>query len=453
MQNINPLRSCLVVTRTYTLNWAVSTYTKSNIVQYNEYYPFGLQTANSWTRENVTGNNFLYNGGSELNTTTAVYDLFFRNYDPALGRMTQVDPVAAKYASLTPYNYSFNNPVSLNDPTGADSYTINHSAFYNQYYIGYTYDDRIEEVVGTRQYVFNDLGRLNSFLYSKGGAGISGTGHWAVGLRSMETNLGLLSSRQFESIYGVNLNTNEGRWEIAQALGRAPTESELAYVGRKLGLGTGEMFNGEAYFITVLQPAIYDSHGNRLADQINGVITVGVGRKDLISALKSASSPAAWMVGRQTQGGSQSVSSNGFDWNPWFTAAGGVVSAFDGGNSIAIRELENGGKFVRLGEKAAYTGANTFGKVLGAVGVGITIGQITYEVKHNQANTHTLVNGLVTGGTFIVGTAAVIFGAPVVATGAAIVGIGYGVFSLFGGDDLINDATNNWGRSLIYPDR
>jgi hypothetical protein len=33
-----------------------------------------------------------------------------------------VDPLAAKYASLSPYNYAFNNPVSLNDPTGADPY-------------------------------------------------------------------------------------------------------------------------------------------------------------------------------------------------------------------------------------------------------------------------------------------------------------------------------------------
>jgi hypothetical protein len=33
-----------------------------------------------------------------------------------------VDPLASKYASLSPYNYAFNNPVSLNDPTGADPY-------------------------------------------------------------------------------------------------------------------------------------------------------------------------------------------------------------------------------------------------------------------------------------------------------------------------------------------
>ena len=96
------------------------THTKSRVVQYNEYYPFGLQTANSWTRENVTANKFLANGGTELNTTTSLYDLDFRNYDPVLGRMHQIDPMAAKYASLTPYNYSFNNPVRFNDPFGDD---------------------------------------------------------------------------------------------------------------------------------------------------------------------------------------------------------------------------------------------------------------------------------------------------------------------------------------------
>ncbi len=96
------------------------THTKNNIVQYNEYYPFGMQTTNSWTRENNTGNNFLANGGTELNNTSQLYDLDYRNYDPILGRMTQVDPMASKYASYTPYNFSFNDPITFNDPTGAD---------------------------------------------------------------------------------------------------------------------------------------------------------------------------------------------------------------------------------------------------------------------------------------------------------------------------------------------
>jgi RHS repeat-associated protein len=94
------------------------THTKGNVIQYNEYYAFGLQTANSWTRENTTGNNFLGNGGTELNTTSNLYDLHFRNYDPILGRMNQVDPMATKYASLTPYNFAFNDPVYYNDRLG-----------------------------------------------------------------------------------------------------------------------------------------------------------------------------------------------------------------------------------------------------------------------------------------------------------------------------------------------
>ncbi|MFZ6008856.1 MAG: RHS repeat-associated core domain-containing protein, partial [Bacteroidota bacterium] len=98
----------------------VITHTKSNLIQYNEYYPFGMQASASWTRENNTGNNYLYNAGAELNTTTGNYEMFFRGYDPALGRMFEVDPMASKYASITPYNYSLNSPALLNDPRGDD---------------------------------------------------------------------------------------------------------------------------------------------------------------------------------------------------------------------------------------------------------------------------------------------------------------------------------------------
>ena len=94
---------------------------KSNLIQYNEYYPFGMNTANSWTRENTTGNNFLGNGGTEFNNTSNLYDLDYRNYDPILGRMNGVDPMATKYASSSPYNFSFNDPVTFNDPSGADA--------------------------------------------------------------------------------------------------------------------------------------------------------------------------------------------------------------------------------------------------------------------------------------------------------------------------------------------
>jgi RHS repeat-associated protein len=93
---------------------------QGHVIQYNEYYPFGMENQNSWTREDAKDNQFLYNGGTESNSLTGLYDLPFRNYDPVLGRMSQVDPMSDKYGGLSPYNFSFNDPVYWNDPMGAD---------------------------------------------------------------------------------------------------------------------------------------------------------------------------------------------------------------------------------------------------------------------------------------------------------------------------------------------
>ncbi len=96
-------------------------YTPSRIIQSNEYYPFGAQTARSWTRENAAPNNFLGNGGTEYNATYSQYDLDFRNYDPILGRLNQVDPMSHNYGGMSPYHFSFNNPVTFVDPSGASA--------------------------------------------------------------------------------------------------------------------------------------------------------------------------------------------------------------------------------------------------------------------------------------------------------------------------------------------
>lgn len=94
------------------------THTQTGVIQYNEYYPFGLQTANSWTRAN-NRNDYLYNAASELNQSSGWYETFFRGYDPALGRFHAVDPLAEVASSFAPYQYGYDNPVLFNDPTGA----------------------------------------------------------------------------------------------------------------------------------------------------------------------------------------------------------------------------------------------------------------------------------------------------------------------------------------------
>jgi RHS repeat-associated protein len=159
------------------------TYTPSPIVQYNEYYPYGLQTSASWTRESTIGNKFLYNAGSELNATTGLYQTLYRDYDAALGRFIQIDPLALEQHDLSPYQYANNNPVAFNDPNG-DMFEPNYDrwaflAFYKDYYASYA------SLVG-------------------GYMGNGSRTHWSDSYRSVEMNLIFMSAEEFRNYYGLN---------------------------------------------------------------------------------------------------------------------------------------------------------------------------------------------------------------------------------------------------------
>jgi RHS repeat-associated protein len=111
------------------------------IMEENHYYPFGLKHTkyNTDSYEFVlTENGNAYTTGIELippGTSNVykykyngkeyqqefglnLYDYGARNYDPAIGRWMNIDPLAEVSRRWSPYNYAMDNPIYFIDPDG-----------------------------------------------------------------------------------------------------------------------------------------------------------------------------------------------------------------------------------------------------------------------------------------------------------------------------------------------
>ena len=92
----------------------------TEIMEENNYYLFGLKHKgyNELPDYSVTNKYKYAYGGKELNDELGLelYDFGARNYDAAIGRWLNVDPLAEK--TMEPYLYAGNNPIRYIDPTG-----------------------------------------------------------------------------------------------------------------------------------------------------------------------------------------------------------------------------------------------------------------------------------------------------------------------------------------------
>ncbi len=103
---------------------ASSTPSTNEIIEESNYYPFGLKHKgyNNVTSANVNSvaSKFKYNGVElEESLGLNLYEMEFRQYDPAIVRFTSIDPVT--HYDYSPYQAFDNNPVFFADPSGADS--------------------------------------------------------------------------------------------------------------------------------------------------------------------------------------------------------------------------------------------------------------------------------------------------------------------------------------------
>ena len=92
---------------------------ENEIVEEHNYYPYGLKHKGYNNVVNGRKHNYAF-GGKEYQDEKdlAWYDVSARNYDPALGRWMNIDPLAEEMRRHSPYNYAFDNPVFFIDPDG-----------------------------------------------------------------------------------------------------------------------------------------------------------------------------------------------------------------------------------------------------------------------------------------------------------------------------------------------
>ena len=104
----------------------------ANIISYEEYHPYG--TTSSYQAMNAsikaTAKRYRYTG-KERDEESGLYYHGARYYIPWLARWTAINPMEAKYAGMSPYNYSFNNPVMYNDPSGKEGESTAKGGWYS----------------------------------------------------------------------------------------------------------------------------------------------------------------------------------------------------------------------------------------------------------------------------------------------------------------------------------
>ena len=91
-------------------------YNYTEILEENNYYPFGLKHEGYNSLSVNQSYQYKYNG-KELQET-GMYDYGARFYMPDIGRWGVVDPLAEKSRRWNPYTYAFNNPLRFIDPDG-----------------------------------------------------------------------------------------------------------------------------------------------------------------------------------------------------------------------------------------------------------------------------------------------------------------------------------------------
>ena len=220
------------------------------IVQHVEYVPFGEvfieERNNSWNTP------YLFNG-KELDEETGLYYYGARYYNPRESIFLSVDPLFEQ--TMTPYQYTYQNPIRYTDPTGMSAETVQEPTPKEAATMAsHVYDGKIKLVGGWQvskrklndEIILNDEDSgLKGNLYERTLDGKTEYAMVYAGTEDIKKD-GLedvLQAFGASSQYAIAINN-------AELLRRDLGDSELTFVGHSLGGGLAQAsalsINGQA---------------------------------------------------------------------------------------------------------------------------------------------------------------------------------------------------------------
>jgi len=218
--NVNGTLSPYYYTTDHLGSVRVITDANGNVVERNDYYPFGKRMTTGNTYPTTSSNRWKYNG-KEVQTTGDVnwLDYGAREYDEVIGRWTRPDPMSEKYYGTSGYAYCVDNPISLVDPNGKSIWKPEYDKINGVSYVAEK-GDNINTLI--RQYNLNAKTANNiikeqkiSSSQIKEGTKISGTSvEKAIGSEVLKLDLGSKQNteqRQFDQlVFGLNHSKKSG---------------------------------------------------------------------------------------------------------------------------------------------------------------------------------------------------------------------------------------------------
>ncbi|WP_229731953.1 RHS repeat-associated core domain-containing protein [Chishuiella changwenlii] len=192
------------------------------MLEENNYYPFGLKHS-GYDGGKLGNQNYHYKyNGKELQTDLNInlYDYGARNYDPAIGRWFNIDPLAEQYRKWSPYTYAVNNPIRFTDPDGM---SVND---FVQRKNGSIYWDRNADSQETTKLGETYLGRNLSFTFNSyidEDSWDGPLGNFPVGDKVTSTINVSANTDKDNNLLSINVNSDEPR--IHKTGGWIPTDN------------------------------------------------------------------------------------------------------------------------------------------------------------------------------------------------------------------------------------